>query len=140
MNGLSGESQGEFSSSMSFLKSPPFSKRFDTSKRVSIVKEKRPISETSSNASSTVPSEIGVDGGYVEQSPYDIDNDCGSEVIHHEDNGLLKGELDCESCNTGEDFQSQSPRYEDEDGNCQTSMTSRGPRTMSVGFQIRHLY
>lgn len=134
MNGLSSESQSEFSSSMSFLKSSSFSKRFDTSKRVSIVKEKRPLSETSSNASSTCPSEVGVDGGYVEQSPYDVDNNDMSGSIHQEEYGALTGELDCESCKTGEDYQSQSPRYEDEIGNDQVSMPQRGPKTMSVGF------
>ena len=136
MNGLSGESQSEFSSSMSFLNSSSFSKRFDTSKRVSIVKEKHHISEASSVATSTCPSEVDVDCKYSEQSPRESDNNYVAEDNQQEDNRRMRNELECESYKSGEDFQSQSPRYEDEDCYGQTSNSQRGPQTMSVGFDV----
>lgn len=133
MNGLPSESQDGFSSSMSFLNPSAYSKRYDSTKKNSIISDVHQTVNADPVAPGSCTSEV-VDDMYSESPTQEIVDEYDAEFDQYEDTGRSPREVDCQSYRSKEEYHSQSQRSYHEDEGDREPTPSRGPRTMSVGF------
>lgn len=135
MNGLPGESQDGFSSSMSFLNPSAYSKRFDSTKKISIISDVPQTVDAEPVASGSCASEV-VDATYSESPTQGLVDEYDADYNQYEDAGRSPREVDCQSYRSKEEYHSQSQRSYNEDECDRDPTPSRGPRTMSVGLVL----